>query len=345
MELSSEILNLLVLLNSSYVLNNNSQPLLNASLNAEHSSFSYHSAPDDKENLLVLIFFVSLYSIVAVLSTIGNLLILIIIMKSKQMRSVQNMFIANIALANLIYTSCAPFQFISQIYGYVFDFMCKDLAFISTFAVNINTFTLIAASMECHIGIVYPFKQKLNKKGCLLIILLVWCLAILASFPWELVLELKKEQVLIKKPFDFYKFLSRINLESNHVQASNITSLSSLYEYLIDTKDLTYCITKYEKTKEFRSYLFFLFFVQYLLPLLVLCTTNVKIAYYAYMINSNIGKKCVKYDFYNVFKDKNKKKLVKTLLSIIFCFIICWFPLQINVFIYSIDPNFTLTTL
>jgi hypothetical protein len=62
----------------------------------------------------VYLFFVFSYTLITVLSMGGNLLILMVILK-RRMRVVTNFFLANITIANLIYTICSPLHFIAEV--------------------------------------------------------------------------------------------------------------------------------------------------------------------------------------------------------------------------------------
>lgn len=147
------------------------------------------------------------YAIVTALSLVGNTLILIVLVRRKRMRrTVTNFFLANITLANLVYTVCAPLKFFSiadsdrrHYYGEQSsftaalppNFVCKVLPFVSTVAINVNTFSMVAASVERFATIVYPFVGKLGKRTCLLSLVAIWILACLVSAPWFVVVSTK----------------------------------------------------------------------------------------------------------------------------------------------------------
>jgi len=71
--------------------------------------------PQEKNQILEAVFMV-LYSIVAILSLTGNLIVLIIVIRRRRMRIVTNFFLANITISSLIYTICAPLHFINDTY-------------------------------------------------------------------------------------------------------------------------------------------------------------------------------------------------------------------------------------
>lgn len=128
------------------------------------------------------------YVLVTVLSLVGNSLILVVLLRRKRMRrTVTNFFLANITLANLIYTVCAPLQFAFNAHRVNWpatSAMCTLLPFVSTVAINVNTFSMVAASVERYTAIAYPLANKLNKRKCCFIIVGIWVIATTVALPW-----------------------------------------------------------------------------------------------------------------------------------------------------------------
>lgn len=366
--------------------------------------------PKEKNQILEIVFMI-LYSIIALLSLTGNLIVLIIVIRRRRMRIVTNFFLANITISSLIYTGCAPLHFIND---YVdewiyFDNMCQLLPFLSTISINVNTFTMIAASFERLVSIVFPFKTKLSKHKCIIIIALIWLASMIASLPWIFVLQVKyinifrmgrielsnlsksgfsenhlnfdletneplkldlKEnqndsfkrteiiyKILSNKDFkesDFATYLDNMDKNSTKeiIEIKKIASEPSnasleifgdgtsknqknIITFIERISNVRECDSVYQNPMIIRTYFLILCIIQYLLPMLVLCITYVIIACYCYFINSKIDANINT----NIFK-KNKKNLVKMLMIIILCFNICWFPMQLNAFLYAISPEF-----
>jgi len=111
------------------------------------------------------------------------------------------------------------------------------------------------------------------------------------------------------------------------------------YEEEDKPSTISICSPSFGYESNIRNYFIILFLIQYLLPLLVLCVTFFMITYYVKIINANTMKaddnKSNKY-----LRKKNEKKLLKIQILMIVCFNICWLPLQLNAFIYSISPEF-----
>lgn len=61
------------------------------------------------------------------------------------------------------------------------DIMCKIVPFAATLSVNVSIITLVAISLDRYYVILYPFRQKLRLKQCILILVLIWIVSILMS--------------------------------------------------------------------------------------------------------------------------------------------------------------------
>lgn len=352
----------------------------------------------DEHNLLFNSIFITIYVLITVLSFVGNTIILIVILRRRRMRNVTNYFLANLTVANLIYTICAPIAFSIEIHGvWVYsDLACPLLPFFSTLSINVNTFTMIVASLERLIAIVFPFKCKLNKNKCAIIIVCVWIVASIASLPWVYLLKTVRvtEQVSDSLSYESRRkryFLDTYHYVSNHSEnemkihykdflekfynPANMTQsvsevLTKVQDFLdksienLKTKINNLNMVRIESNEEFpqsannlsfyetdlevfgilremvketfsdlkrlelfrddflslkscssvyndivlRIYFLFLCLVQYFLPLVVLCVTYAVIAYYVYIINSQIDLN-INYKCHNNILSKNKKKV------------------------------------
>lgn len=195
---------------------------------------------DDKHPYLTSIFTFA-YFLVTILSLIGNSLILIVLLRRKRMRTVTNFFLANITIANLLYTVCAPLHFLVTSHGHwiLADAMCTLLPFLSTLSINVNTFTMIAASIERFVVIVYPFLAKLTKNKCIASIGVIWVLATLFSVPWLFLL--KVNPVVLTKSFDKLNKMQKLEqlkqletFKSSIMSSLNISSMSDPVDFLLE---------------------------------------------------------------------------------------------------------------
>ncbi|VEL32522.1 unnamed protein product [Protopolystoma xenopodis] len=131
---------------------------------------------------LVLFF----YPPITVLSAIGNMLVLIIVIRRPVLHTVTNLFIANLAasdlLISLIATPVTPIAMISETWMLP-DAMCKLLPVTMALCVYVSTLTSTVIAVDRYLMIVHPFVPRM--KSCLLAVIIaaVWLVAILFSIP------------------------------------------------------------------------------------------------------------------------------------------------------------------
>jgi len=241
------------------------------------------------------ILFIGLYSIVFFFSLFGNIIILLTIYKTRKI-TVNNRFLVNIAVSNLLYTLNAPFPFIIEISEnkgewIFFEILCPILPFMKKLAVNLNTLTLTVSSVERFVAITCPLKTKLTKKSCFIIIGLIWMFSVTFALPWAILMKIQSIE------------LFTLETEDNDID---------------DTLKKTYksCIPSDNYILIIRVYFFVLNLIQYVLPVLALTITYSIITYYLRFVNA----KNLKSDENrpnNKVRKKNEKKVIFTLLNII----------------------------
>lgn len=59
--------------------------------------------------------------------------------------------------------------------------MCKIVPFAATLSVNVSIITLVAISLDRYYVILYPFRQKLRVKQCIIILFFIWVVSVLMS--------------------------------------------------------------------------------------------------------------------------------------------------------------------
>ena len=99
----------------------------------------------------LLIFMSLIYGVTTLTSIYGNGLVIWVISRSKTLHTVNNSFIANLALSDVtIAVFCIPFQFYANLVQRwdLPSFMCKFCPFAQTFSVNVSIFTMIAIAYD-----------------------------------------------------------------------------------------------------------------------------------------------------------------------------------------------------
>ena len=127
-----------------------------------------------------------LYITIFISGIIGNLLIILIVFKNRNARTITNFFIANLSLSCLLMTSLnVPMTPISiymkhWIFGGV---VCSIVPITAGVAVYVTTMTSCVIAMDRFWQIVMPLMPRMRPRTCGLIIVCIWLIALLISLP------------------------------------------------------------------------------------------------------------------------------------------------------------------
>ncbi|XP_071768148.1 neuropeptide FF receptor 2 [Centroberyx gerrardi] len=137
------------------------------------------------------------YLLIFLVCMVGNGVLCFIVLRSKNMRTVTNLFILNLAISDLLVgIFCMPTTLVDNIItGWPFgSVVCKLSGMVQGISVSASVFTLVAIAVDRFRCIVYPFKQKLTIATSKLIIVIIWVLAVSIMCPSGVMLQVTKEQ-------------------------------------------------------------------------------------------------------------------------------------------------------
>ncbi|XP_074092265.1 neuropeptide FF receptor 1 [Macrotis lagotis] len=169
---------------------NNESGTQASSRNLTFSSYYQHSWP-------VAAMFIVAYILIFLMCLVGNSLVCFIVVKNRQMRTVTNMFILNLAVSDLLVgVFCMPTTLVDNlITGWPFDNVtCKISGLVQGMSVSASVFTLVAIAVERFHCIVHPFRQKLTLKKALVTITIIWVLALTIMCPSAITLTVTREE-------------------------------------------------------------------------------------------------------------------------------------------------------
>lgn len=154
---------------------------------------------DDCHLPLAMIFTLALaYGAVIILGVSGNLALIIIILKQKEMRNVTNILIVNLSFSDLLVAiMCLPFTFVYTLMDHwVFgEAMCKLNPFVQCVSITVSIFSLVLIAVERHQLIINPRGWRPNNRHAYVGIAVIWVLAVASSLPFLIY------QVLTDEPF------------------------------------------------------------------------------------------------------------------------------------------------
>ncbi|XP_028848068.1 G-protein coupled receptor 135 [Denticeps clupeoides] len=127
------------------------------------------------------------------LSSVGNVVVVLVILKHRQLRTVTNAFILSLSLSDfLTAVLCLPFSFFmlfSQDGKWMFgDQFCIANGFFNTCFGIISTLTMTLIAFDRYYAIVRQPQEKISHRKAILLLVAVWTSAVFVSFPWYLLL-------------------------------------------------------------------------------------------------------------------------------------------------------------
>lgn len=141
--------------------------------------------------------FISSYLLIFLLCMVGNGGVCFIILWSKHMRTVTNLFILNLAVSDLLVgLFCMPTTLLDNIIaGWPFgSLVCKMSGMVQGISVSASVFTLVAIAVDRFRCIVHPFKEKLTIPTAVAIIAVIWILAVAIMCPSAVLLQVQEEK-------------------------------------------------------------------------------------------------------------------------------------------------------
>ncbi|BFZ05777.1 hypothetical protein BsWGS_08816 [Bradybaena similaris] len=153
----------------------------NGSDSGNESSWEPYDVPT---GLICLLAF--LYGSISMLTVIGNGLVILVIVKNMRMHTVTNIFISNLAVADVIIGLFSiPFQFQAALLQrwVLANFMCSLAPFVQVISVNVSIFTLTVIAADRYIAVIHPFKAGCSKKAAAIIISVIWTVGIGTAVP------------------------------------------------------------------------------------------------------------------------------------------------------------------
>ncbi|KAI4888233.1 hypothetical protein NFI96_027963, partial [Prochilodus magdalenae] len=123
------------------------------------------------------------FTVVVLLSLIGNVLVLLILGLYENLKSLTNIFILNLTVSDLIFTLGLPFWVCYYIWGWTFgDFMCKAVKFVFSVGFNSSVGFLMLMTIQRYVAVVHP-QSVWNRWHRSVWPIVAWVLSFVAALP------------------------------------------------------------------------------------------------------------------------------------------------------------------
>ena len=245
-------------------------------------------------------------ALVAIASLVGNVSVIVVVFKTKMLHTNTFFLIVNMSVSDLFYTVLATPSFMTGILGHTLSikgpwgtFICKFFNAASFGLIASSVLSLAAISCDRFFAIVYPVKSINTKTYLKYIVISIWVSSVLVMTPMLYAMRLGEEDGFV---FCYEDWSSYFNS---------------------DTASKGYTVA--------------LFIVVYMVPFTAMLTFYSLISYFLWfrktpgVSSSKSGKPSR--------KTMNRHRIIRMLLTLVLCFIICWLPLQIVTFSYFFGDN------
>ena len=241
-----------------------------------------------------------LYGILFLLSSAGNILIVIIVYKDQSFRSTVDIFIVNMAISDLMVPVFAIPKRIAELYmdsrwligGHFGSFLCKFFPFAENVANSVSVFSLVVIAIERFYSVVLPVQRPLITK---------------VKRPWLIAM-------------------------SWLIPVAGFAHLFLAWEIQLDRygRHCRYIWSFHAWKVEF--YFFFSFVI--VLPFVLLT-----VLYSVIIVSMEIRKRKLQLaDAQRKRREKRNRRIVFLLVSLVAVFILSWTPYSIFIFLYLFHP-------
>ncbi|KAF3697880.1 Cholecystokinin receptor type A [Channa argus] len=137
-----------------------------------------------------------LYSLIFLLSVVGNSLIVAVLVRNRRMRTVTNLFLLSLAVSDLMVSLvCIPFTLIPNLMrDFIFGTgICKLVMYFMGVSVSVSTFNLVAISLERYSAICNPLTSRTwqTKSHAAKVITATWVASFILMLPYPIFCKLK----------------------------------------------------------------------------------------------------------------------------------------------------------
>ncbi|XP_030908218.2 C-C chemokine receptor type 5-like [Melopsittacus undulatus] len=153
------------------------------------TGYDYYEAPPcdgREEKHLAANLLPPIYSLVVIFGLTGNILVVLILVKYKRLRSMTDIYLLNLAVSDLLFVFSLPFWAYYAVYGWIFgEALCRILSGIYMLGFYSGIFFIILLTLDRYLAIVhavFALKARTVTYG-ILTSMVTWAVAVFASVP------------------------------------------------------------------------------------------------------------------------------------------------------------------
>ena len=242
------------------------------------------------------------YALIVVVSIIGNSMVCFIILRSRRLHTVTNVFITNLAVSDIFITifnipiNVSRTVLLEWTFGM---FLCRVASFLLMTSVYVSTFTMTVIALDRHRVILHPLRRRITLKIGAIINVCIWLAGLALSIPFAVFATVQKVDLL-----------------------------------LYTTTRCRLCYP--EPSQTFEQYLTLsTFLVQFVIPMVIMAFAYGQIAmvlWYREVVGQQTRNQTNSHR-------KSRRKSITMLIIVVVVFSICWLPLNLYHILTDFHPN------
>ncbi|EEC02244.1 prolactin-releasing peptide receptor-like [Ixodes scapularis] len=227
-------------MNATFLVLNGSASGLNYSSVVDMDVFSGYDYMYITSIPAVRAFFYCIYVLIFVTGICGNILVCFVVFHKNSMQTVTNIFIANLALSDILLCALAvPF---TPLYHFMTTWafgslLCHLVPYAQGVSVYISAFTLMAIAIDRFFVVIYPFRPRMRLSVCFTIIVSVWVSSALLTLPYGIFMGLIQDPQNGKRYYCEEEWPSEVNRKT-------FSSLTTTLQFLVPLSIVTFCYVR-----------------------------------------------------------------------------------------------------
>ena len=150
--------------------------------------FDGDNVEQDQLHSLITMVVMPLFSIIVIVGLIGNSMVIIVVACNQQMRSITNLLIINLAIADLLFIIfCVPFTAADYVLPHwpFGDLWCKCVQYLIVVTAYASVYTLVLMSLDRFLAVVHPIASMYvrTEKNATTAIVIIWGVILILAIP------------------------------------------------------------------------------------------------------------------------------------------------------------------
>ena len=268
--------------------------------NGTNVTLSQECSDRSKPTQFAIVAQIAVYSILLALSCLGNLLVMLVVSRTNEIRATVNFFIFNMAVSDLIFTVVNTPRKITEVAsdinriwflsGVIGSATCKLCYFIQDACTTVSMLTLVAIAADRYYAIVFPMRSGvITSKIRKVIVISIWIIAMASNFP------------------NFYAFRIR-----RSIQNENLYQCLFMWDH---KKGLAYFLTN--------SALLFILPLVTMMVIYSIILVTLRRRKIPGSLESSRARR---------HKERRNRRVLKMVLAVLLAFLVCWLP--VNIYVY-----------